>query len=456
MPTRTPTRSRRALDRLAQGRRGLVGRYDRLMAWRLDGLPEGLGTIEWVLAASFRMPGATVAALGCAWTAVIVALWAALFDAIGSVIVSVFGVSFSGHFAGIVSFSSHTAGGLAFLGAIAAAAVGFAAGFTATYANSFSHAVPVVAAALFVGLLQGLIIGLVGTAMEPTLLRWRGYRRPSRREWDLHIENALQTVVDAMKLGTGSRSHPRILIMDTPVPQAWTHARTIVLSKGLIEGLDSGELAGVLAHEMVHWQQGDGLANRMVWAFGWPITVLYALGMFLAGNRFGPQKSEAHITAPAASGAAQMPQVSVATVRRVGTTLLGFLGWLLLWPSWALIKFVMAPVAASESRTAEYAADAGAAAVGLGGGLERALERIAPWESGRTAWEAVLSATHPPLELRIEALENAAYTAPEPAEPITKSQAGWTWGILITLLAVALTPLVPSVHHTSHGWWWHW
>jgi predicted Zn-dependent protease len=52
------------------------------------------------------------------------------------------------------------------------------------------------------------------------------------------------------------RTTPRLLIMDTPIPQAWTYSRTIVLSKGLLEGLDRGELAGVLAHEMVHWRRG--------------------------------------------------------------------------------------------------------------------------------------------------------------------------------------------------------
>ena len=445
-----PARSRRAGERLAAGRRGIARQYDKLMAWRLPGLPPGLGTIEWLLAASFRMPGASVAALGAAWTAVIVALWAAMFDAIGSVVVAVFGISFSGHFAGIVNFSSHTAGGLAFLGAIASAAVGFAAGFTATYANSFGHAVPVVAAALFVGMLQGLVIALVVTAMEPTLLRWRGYRRPSRREWELHLGDAMQTVVDAMKL----RETPKLLIMDTPVPQAWTHARTIVLSKGLIEGLDAAELAGVLAHEMVHWQQGDGLANRMVWAFGWPIAVLYSLGMFLSGNRFGPQAREGLV----AAGAGGVPgtHVNARSVVKAGTTVLALIGWLFLWPAYLLTRFVMVPVAAAETRLIEYQADAGAAAVGLGGGLQRALERIAPWEAGRTAWEAALAATHPPIELRIEALEDAEYKPPSPVEPIARAESRTTWGILVTLLVVALTPLVPTAHHAHNGWWWHW
>jgi hypothetical protein len=114
----------------------VLGLYDRILAWRCDGLPPGLGTIEWCMAGAFRMPGAATAALASAWTAVVVALWVALISAIGSVVVTVFGIAVSGHTAGVLNFTSHTSGGLAFLAAIAAAAVGFAGGFAATYANS--------------------------------------------------------------------------------------------------------------------------------------------------------------------------------------------------------------------------------------------------------------------------------------------------------------------------------
>jgi hypothetical protein len=99
----------------------VLGLYDRILAWRCDGLPPGLGTIEWCMAGAFRMPGAATAALASAWTAVVV---------------TVFGIAVPGHTAGVLNFTSHISGGLAFLAAIAAAAVGFAGGFAATYANS--------------------------------------------------------------------------------------------------------------------------------------------------------------------------------------------------------------------------------------------------------------------------------------------------------------------------------
>jgi Zn-dependent protease with chaperone function len=360
----------------------VLGLYDRILAWRCDGLPPGLGTIEWCMVGAFRMPGAATEALASAWTAVVVALWVALISAIGSVVVTVFGIAVSGHTAGVLNFTSHTSGGLAFLTAIAAAAVGFAGGFAATYANSYLGALPVVAAALVVGIVLGLVIGMLATVLEPTLLRWRGYRRPSRREWELHLTDAMQTVVDNMKL----RATPKLLIMDTPVPQAWTHSRTIVLSKGLIQGLASGELAGVIAHEMVHWQQGDAIANRMIRAFGWPVAALYSLGMFLSGARFGPkaQQGVAQQGITPAAGGAPGTHVSAQSVVKGTTSIVSVLGWMLLWPAYLLTKFVMVPASARDSRTAEYQADAGAAAAGLGGGLQRALERIAPWEGART------------------------------------------------------------------------
>jgi Zn-dependent protease with chaperone function len=438
-----------------QGRRGVLGLYDRILAWRCDGLPPGLGTIEWCMAGAFRMPGAATAALASAWTAVVVALWVALISAIGSVVVTIFGIAVSGHTAGILNFSSHTSGGLAFLTAIAAAAVGFAGGFAATYADSYLGALPVVAAALFVGIVLGLVIGIVATVLEPTLLRWRGYRRPSRREWELHLTDAMQTVVDNMRL----RTTPRLLVMDTPVPQAWTHSRTIVLSKGLIEGLDSGELAGVIAHEMVHWQQGDAIANRMVLAFGWPVAALYSLGMFLSGARFGPkaQQGVAQQGLVPAAGGTPGTHVSAQSVVKGSTTVVAVLGWMLLWPAYLLTKFVMVPAAARDSRTAEYQADAGAAAAGLGGGLQRALERIAPWEGARTAWEAVLSATHPPMELRIEALETHDADPPEEKGTLNRTHVGVTWTVLVVLAAIAVAPFIPGYHaHLHHSGYWPW
>ena len=46
-----------------QRRRRIARRWHQLKTWRLEGLPEGLGTFEWLFSAAVRLPGATFAAL---------------------------------------------------------------------------------------------------------------------------------------------------------------------------------------------------------------------------------------------------------------------------------------------------------------------------------------------------------------------------------------------------------
>ena len=142
----------------ARGARGgVVGAYDRLLSWRLSGLPDNaegvpMGTLQWLLASCLRMPYGTTAALLTAWTGLIVALWVGAVSAIGSIVVTAFGIGVSGHLAGVVNFTSRTSGGIVFLSALIAGAIGFGTGFSATYASSLFGGLSVVAAALFVGI----------------------------------------------------------------------------------------------------------------------------------------------------------------------------------------------------------------------------------------------------------------------------------------------------------------
>ncbi len=421
-------------------RSGLKGRWDRFLAWKLPGLSPGLGTIQWLFSASLRMPAASVTALLIAWTGVLISLWVAAFTAIGSIVVTAFGVTFSGHFLGVSQFTSNSSGGVVFLSAIAAGVLGFGSGFAASYTDTFFGASSIVAASLATGIVIGLVFGLVSVATEWKTLDMRGYRRPSEREWNLYLTNAMQTVVDNMQL----RETPKILIMDTAIPQAWTYTRTIVLSKGLLEGLESGELAGVLAHEMTHWRRGDGLGLRMVWSFGWPVAVLYGLGMFLSGNRYGAGAMEA-------AGAGQ--HASGKGIVKGSTSFLAFLGWLFLWPAWLLTRILTA-VTVYEGRVCEYEADAGAAEAGLEGGLKRALDKLSVFEMGRNAWDAAFTTTHPPTELRVEALEEASVPPPGPIDEMNGKRVSWFFGILVILIAIAISPHIPAWHHHQTNWWW--
>src|SRR5438309_750749 len=84
--------------------------------------------------------------------------------------------------------------------------------------------------------------------------------------------------------------------------------------------------------------------------------------------------------------------------------LIGWIGWLLLWPSWLVTNAVIAPLVAARTRRHEYTADSDAARIGYGPALSSALLKLSAFEAGRTGWEYAMTRSHPPMELRREAL----------------------------------------------------
>src|SRR5207248_4911105 len=178
---------------------------------------------------------------------------------------------------------------------------------------------------------------------------------------------------------------PRFAMDDSAMPGAWSHMRTIVLSTGLLQTLDDGELRGVLSHELHHWRTGDAVGLHLVWACAWPIALTANVGLFLAG---AGRKS------------------------RRGA-LLVLAGWAIAWPAWVILRFLIVPVVASTQRRYEYMADAAAGQLRYGAQLSTALRKLSTFESGRTGWERAMKATHPHTELRIEALQ-----PPRPDDPV--------------------------------------
>ena len=396
-----------------------------------------------VIASVWRMPRATLAALIAAWTAVVVALWAAVLGAAIAVVVLI--VQPAGSTTSTVVFNLHTGGVVTALSLVAAAATGAVVGFTATYGALFVGHIAEVASSLLSGCILAAVISWVALKIEPRLLFLRGYRLPSRRELDQTITPAVAEIAVAMELDT--KRLPLILVADTPMPQAWSHANTIIVTKGLMEGLDPPEFRAILAHEFSHWRMGDSVALRLVWALSWPLAISYNLASFLSGSRFaagainsagvgaGDTTSDTGIgTTHAAYGVVQ-----------VRPSALSALTWFVFWPVGFLIRFVIVPIASYEGRRIEYQADEGVAAIGMGDGLIRALERFPPFEAGRTAWEAALARTHPPIEHRIDRLEYlgdlGVELPPLPASPTRRHIRAVLAGAAV-LLFVALTPLV--------------
>jgi Zn-dependent protease with chaperone function len=346
--------------------------------------------LQWLRAGFDRQTWAFYAALAAGWTALPFALW---FAAAGAFVGGIGAVVGLGH---IFGYSlSGPAEAVGFLGLFGGAAVGAVAGFMAVYTSSILSSPGSVLVAVGAGVVFSAIITAVIVIAEPMLLTLRGYRRMSRRE-ATRVEPLL---VEAAR-SLGLTSVPPVLISDELKPAAFAHLRAIVLTRGLLgELVDSEnppkgeltdeELSAILIHELYHWSKGDPVGLRFVWAAALPIALFVNAGGWLRERTKG---------------------------------WFSLFIWLLIWPAEVLLRFLIVPVEAKHGQMHEYEADAAAAYFGHRQGMRRALASLSMFEPGRTDWEAALASTHPPTELRLEALEASHYETP-PAETVSAGTA---------------------------------
>jgi len=156
-----------------------------------------------------------------------------------------------------------------------------------------------------------------------------------------------------------------------------------------------------------HWFKADAIGLRFVWAMGWPVVALFNLGVYMNG---GPKNGQGG-GASVALGPNMLQSLSMQAMTRsapLAQQLFAFIVWAFIWPTAVLMRLVIAPAVGLHSREHEYEADAAAAALGHGAGLTAALVQLAVFDPPRTGWESVLHAQHPPVELRLEALETPA------------------------------------------------
>lgn len=345
---------------------------------KIDGVPgEYNDGTEWLRNGLRRHRAVSFVALVVGWTGVWISLWGAALGAVVGILIAVGATTVTAPLFGAIG-SGQAVTVLSVVGGIIIGAVG---GFI--YVLTFIFTNPI---SLIGSLVGGVILSValvVGVAsFERTGLRLRGYRRLSRDEVR-RIAPIVKDAADAMDLP----ALPRFAIEDTVVPNAWSHMRTVVVTTGLLSTLNDGELRAVLVHELQHWHSGDSVGLRFVWAASWPAVLLYNFGVYLSGHW------------PTSSG--QKPP------RGIAATLMAAFGWFIAWPSLVLIKFVITPLTAASQRRYEYEADAAALKLGLGNELSSALRKMSAFEGGRTGWEQAMTATHPPVELRIEALQPA-------------------------------------------------
>jgi heat shock protein HtpX len=191
----------------------------------------------------------------------------------------------------------------------------------------------------------------------------------------------------------GGLPMPRVYIIPDPSPNAFATGRNpehaaVAATEGILRTLDERELEGVIAHELAHVKHRDILISSVAATIAAAIMMIARFAMFFGGSRD----------------------------ERGGNALT------------LLLMMIVAPIAAmliqmAISRSREFAADAGAAAmVGSPHGLVSALKKIdaisrrVPLDANpATAHMFIvkpfsgaglmsLFSTHPPTEARIEAL----------------------------------------------------
>lgn len=182
---------------------------------------------------------------------------------------------------------------------------------------------------------------------------------------------------------------PRLMVGRMGVPNAFAVGRrgagVVVVSESLLDLLDEDELVGVLAHEVAHVDNRD--------------VVMMVLGQSVAS------------------------MLSIATFWILALADDSFLMTIVAWVVSSVVHFVASLFVVAISRYREYVADSDAAAyTGDPEALARALAKIAHVGrhpdapdvgdrvgalcifGGRRGLLAMLSATHPPMEKRIERL----------------------------------------------------
>jgi Zn-dependent protease with chaperone function len=346
-----------------------------------DGVPAQYDDgIQWFLAGLRRQRAGVVIALIFAWTGIWIALWG---GAIGLVLgpLLVFGF-FAGTNLGSDFFNLGAGQAVTVIAVVVGVFLGAAGGFLVVLKFFvLDHPIQAVISIASGAVLAVVIIIAIAT-FERFTLRARGYRRLSRDE-ARRVAPVVKAAADAMDLP----ALPRFAMAEMILPNAWTHMRTIVLTTGLLQTLNDVELESILVHELRHWRSGDAVGLHLVWACAWPLAALINIGQLLVGN--------------APKGIPLGKKAGGDIVRGV----LMITGYLMAWPAIVITRFIIVPVTAASQRRCEYEADAAATAIGLASALSSALPKITAYEGGRTGWEQMMASTHPPTELRLEALQ---------------------------------------------------
>ncbi|HEY0531836.1 MAG TPA: M48 family metalloprotease [Actinoplanes sp.] len=373
---------------------------ERLTVGRPTNFPSAA---TWLRAGILRNLRGAVAALIAAWFYVPAALASAALLAITAGVVAYFYSGFAGERAvpqqirdipllgDAMQNLLLRSGGVeaAVLGVLIGGLLGFLVGiiwvFLGPFQNGVLDGLATVLGAMVVGIVVGLLYTVYRVVFERRILAITGARRLSRRESELLVPMVAEA---AARLGLDN--YPVVLIDDIREPNAFAHTRHIVVNQGLLEefGYEREPIAAVLAHELVHWRNGDAISAAFVRGVALPLYLVQAGGGWLAA--------------------------------RARNSVLRFLVWLAFWPVFVTVRYFVAPMQAADSRNAEYRADEGSVLAGHRAGMRQVLAHFRrSFEGGRNGWVAAMCASHPPNELRLESLEEPGrdYCLPDEDAP---------------------------------------
>lgn len=223
------------------------------------------------------------------------------------------------------------------------------------------------------------------------------------------VEQRLLNVVEEMALASGVPVPPVYLLAEEEGINAFAAGYSpsdavVAVTRGTAEHLSRDELQGVIAHEFSHVFNGDMRLNIRLIGLLHGILLLGLIGRIILRSGAGSSRSRSNRN----SGGGQIMLVGLAMI------VLGYVGMLV----GSLIK-------AAVSRQREYLADASAVQYTRNpAGLSGALKQIGAGKTGSKlqspnaseashmffatgVWEGLtgLTATHPPLEKRILAIE---------------------------------------------------
>lgn len=122
---------------------------------------------------------------------------------------------------------------------------------------------------------------------------------------------------------------PKVYIIDNPQPNAFATGRNpenaaVAATSGLLQRLNSEEIAGVMAHELAHVKNRDTLVMTITATIAGAISMLANFGLFFGGNRNNPLGIVGVLlVAILAPIAAMMVQMAVSRSREYGADRIG-------------------------------------------------------------------------------------------------------------------------------------